>query len=81
VSEYEYDLEISGYTGRCIDDHVFKTIEEAENYIKTEYPADYDGLIELYKRDIDTGIREQCRESDEPGTWWVKVYGSPASEL
>lgn len=72
---YEFDLEVSGYTGRLIDDHVFRSIDDAEEYVKNEYGCDYDGPVELYRRDANSGVRELVGESSEPGTWWAKVYG------
>ena len=55
--QFEYDLEVCGYTGRLIDDHVFKTEKKAREYLRDTYGGDGGLFIELFKRDVNSGQR------------------------
>lgn len=49
--EYEFHLEVCGYSGRLIDDHTFKSRSEAKSYFIDNYGGDGGISYELFAVD------------------------------
>lgn len=59
-NKYEFDVECYGYSGQLIDDMAFSNKDDAQIYINENY-CGMDMDIKLYKRDFNSGCREEIK--------------------